>query len=316
MTNAIIRKTSDGMLYVAEDSERKYKLTINVSGEGTTSPATGVSYVTSGKNITLYAYPDDGYEFDRWSDGGAQSHTIAVSYDNYSVTAYFVKKVTTRYRLTLNCSPSNGGTVSPTSGSYYNSGTSVRVSATPNSGWRFVRWSDGMGQSHNVTMNANKSLTAYFEKYTVTSDEIFSGTALTSSSYWRAYGEASVVSVSGGVATLRFTNDISGDNYVIFNKGYLGSKLEQGHKYLLSFQVKSSVSNTAIIVVIGSEPGNYISEDLIYGSINGGVVNTSYKTINLNITVDYRDSTVNDGFVITANVACTLSIKNITLKEV
>ena len=315
MTNAVIRKTSDGMLYVAEDSERKYKLTINVSGEGTTSPAPGVSYVTSGKNVNLYAYPDEGYEFDRWSDGGTQNHTIVVSYDDYSVTAYFVKKTTSKYTLTLKCSPSNGGTVSPTSGSQYTAGTSVTVKATPNSGWRFIRWSDGMGQTHSVTMNANKSLTAYFEKYTVTGDEIFTGNALTSSSYWDAYGNASIQSVSGGVATIRFSS-YSESTYVMFDKGYLGSKLEQGHKYMLTMQIKSSVSNTILIAVIGkavaATSSNHITDDPYIDTSIG----TSYKTINYQFTAGNRDSTSSDGLLLIATTSCTLSIKSLSLKEI
>ncbi len=319
MTNAIIKKTSDGMLYVSDDGEDKYKFTINVSGEGTTSPSPGTSYVTSGKIIYLHAYPDDGYEFSRWSDGGAQTHQISVNRDNYSITAYFTKKdTTTKYTLTLNRNPSNGGTVS--GGGTYNAGTSVRVSATPNSGWRFVRWSDGMGQSHNVTMNANKSLTAYFEKYTVTGDEIFLGTALTSRSYWTAFGNASISSVSGGVATLKFTGYTS-STYVMFNKGYLGSKLEQGHKYMLTMQIKSSMSNTPIVGGIGSIDSNgdkdFVSYDgIIFGDHNDGNIGTSYKTINLQFTADRRDSTSSDGFIILTMENCTLSIKSLSLKEI
>lgn len=97
MTNAVIKKTSDGMLYVAENEETKYKLTINISGNGTTSPSPGDKYVTSGSTIRIIAYPDEGYEFDRWSDGGSQSHNIVVSYDGYSVTAYFTKKEDAKY---------------------------------------------------------------------------------------------------------------------------------------------------------------------------------------------------------------------------
>ena len=310
MTNAVIRKTSDGMLYVAEDSERKYKLTINVSGEGTTSPAPGVSYVTSGKNVNLYAYPDEGYEFSRWSDGGAQNHTIVVSYDNYSVTAYFVKKTTTKYTLTLNCSPSNGGTVSG-AGSYA-AGTSVRISATANSGYRFVRWSDGYTYDHSVTMNMNRTITAYFEKYTVTGDEIFSGTALTSSSYWDAYGDASITSVSGGVATLRFPSGQSAaTDYIEFNRGYLGSKLEQGHKYRLSFQANASSSTQLIAIIADDGLGGAMSEDAIFGDS----VTSSYKTFTLEFTM-IKDSTSKTALLIATSTACTLRIKNITLKEV
>lgn len=317
MTNAIIKKTSDGMLYVSDDGEDKYKFTINVSGEGTTSPSPGTSYVTSGKIIYLHAYPDDGYEFSRWSDGGAQTHQISVNKDNYSITAYFTKKAANKYTLTLTASPSSGGTVS--GGGSYSAGTSVTVKATPNSGWRFIRWSDGMGQTHSVTMNANKSLTAYFEKYTVTGDEIFTGNALTSSSYWTASGNASISSVSGGVATLKFTGYTS-STYVMFNKGYLGSKLEQGHKYMLTIQIKSSVSGTPIIGGIGrfnSYGVDLISEDgIIYGDYNDGNIGTSYKTINLQFTADRRDSTSSDGLIILTMENCTLSIKSLSLKEV
>ena len=316
ITNAVIRKTSDGMLYVEEDTVTKFKFTLNISGEGTTSPAPGTKYVTNGENIRLSAYPDEGYEFDRWSDGGAQSHTIAVTYDNYSITAYFVKKTqTVKYTLSLRASPSYAGTTS--GGGTYNSGTSVTVNATPNSGYRFVRWSDGGSQRHYVTMNSNKSLTAYFEAYSVSGEEIFSGTSLTSSTYWKANGNSSIVSVSGGVATIKITSYLD-TTFVSFNKGYLGSKLEQGHKYRLTFQAKSSVSNTIIVALFGSsmDVSSVVSSDgVIFGDSNGGVLSTSYKTITLEFTAD-RDSTVSDGFLLTSVTACTISIKNISLKEV
>lgn len=316
ITNAVIRKTSDGMLYVEEDTVTKFKFTLNISGEGTTSPAPGTKYVTNGENIRLSAYPDEGYEFDRWSDGGAQSHTIAVTYDNYSITAYFVKKTqTVKYTLSLSASPSYAGTTS--GGGTYNSGTSVTVNATPNSGYRFVRWSDGGSQRHYVTMNSNKSLTAYFEAYSVSGEEIFSGTSLTSSTYWRANGSSSVLSVTGGVATFKFVDpDIK--NTVSFNKGYLGGKIEQGHKYRLSFQIKSSVNNVSLIAWLGSEDSVYdnISDDVVYGDVNGCNLSTSYKTISFELTAEYRDSTVSDALVFLVGQVCTLYVKSISLKEV
>ena len=314
MTNAIIRKTSDGMLYVAEDSELKYKLTINVSGEGTTSPAPGVSYVTNGKNIALYAYPDEGYEFDRWSDGGAQRHTIVVSYDDYSVTAYFTKKQSEKYTVTLKVSPSGSGSVS--GGGTYEKGTRRTVSATANSGYRFVRWSDGGYQSHTVTWDANKTLTAYFEAYTVTGDEIFSGTALTSSAYWMAYGSCSVNSVTGGVATLKFTGSISGSDYIAFNKGYLGSKLEQGHKYRLTMEAKASVNSAVLVGFIGyyksTGDADLINEDAIFW---GDSLTTSYKTFTAEFTATRRDSNTSDAFIIAVATNCTVNIRSISLKE-
>lgn len=312
MTNAVIKKTSDGMLYVAENEETKYKLTINISGNGTTSPSPGDKYVTSGSTIRIIAYPDEGYEFDRWSDGGSQSHNIVVSYDGYSVTAYFTKKADTKYTLSLSSSPSYAGSAS--GGGSYSAGTKAYVTATANSGYRFVRWSDGGAQSHYVTMDSNKSLTAYFEAYSVTGDEIFSGTALTSSTYWKANGDASVVSVTGGVATLKFTGNTNSGNDITFNKGYLGGKLEQGHKYRLSLSIKAS-STTYLVGLIGTDMdiSKSISSD---GVIYGEEITTSYRNISIEITADNRDSNASDALHLVVTSACTVYINDISLKEV
>lgn len=319
MTNAVIKKTSDGMLYVAENEETKYKLTINISGNGTTSPSPGDKYVTRGSTIRIIAYPDEGYEFDRWSDGGAQSHNIVVSYDGYSVTAYFTKKEDTKYTLSLSSSPSYAGSTS--GGGSYTAGTKAYVTATANSGYRFVRWSDGGSQSHYVTMDSNKSLTAYFEAYSVTGDEIFSGTALTSLSYWET-GGTSTISVSGGIVTIKFTGSLGYGDDVYFNRGYLGGKLEQGHQYLLTLEIKSSVEDTQIVgdICDRDRENSYDSATsegaLFYGSaLNDGVVGTSYKTLQAEFTAD-RDTTVSDCFWIVAAQECTLSIRAISLKEV
>lgn len=289
---------------------------VSPSNGGTALPFVGSQLKLEGSTDTLEAIPNEGYEFDRWSDGGSQSHKITWGSANNSYTAYFRKIEAPKYTLSLSASPSNGG--STTGGGTYTSGSKATVNATPNSGWRFVRWSDGLAQQHTVTMDSNKSLTAYFEKYTVTGDEIFSGTSLTSSTYWKANGNSSIVSVTGGVATIKITSytDVT---FVSFNKGYLGSKLEQGHKYRLTFQAKSSVNDTYIVALFGSSMDStesVSSDGIIYGDYNGGILSTSYKTITLEFIADKRDSTVSDGFLLTSVIACTISIKNISLKEV
>lgn len=291
---------------------------VSPSNGGTALPFVGTQMKLEGSTDTLEAIPNEGYEFDRWSDGGSQSHKITWGLSNNSYTAYFRKIEVTKYTLALSASPSYAGTTS--GAGTYETGTRVTVNATPKSGYRFVRWSDGGAQSHYVTMTSNKSLTAYFEAYSVTGDEIFTGTALTSSTYWKAGGNASVVSVTGGVATIKFpSSDTSGSDYISFNKGYLGSKIEQGHRYRLTFQAKSSVSDTYIVALFGESiniTDSVSSDGVIYGEYNGGVLSTSYKTITLDFVADKRDSTVSDGFLITASTACTINIKSISLKEV
>lgn len=321
--NGRIKKKSDGTLYVTSGEYEMITVGISASPSygGTTIPSpSSLHIVSKGQTETVQAIPADGYEFDRWSDGGSQTHTVTWSTAGQSLIAYFTKIQVTSYKLSLSSSPSSGGSTSG-EGSY-TAGAKAYVTATANSGYRFVRWSDGGSQSHYVTMDSNKSLTAYFEAYSVTGDEIFTGTALTSSSYWKT-GGASTVSVSGGIATLKFTGSADNSDDVYFNEGYLGGKLEQGHQYLLIIEIKSSVSNTTIVGDICDRTissGSYSSATydgaLFYGSaLNDGVIDTSYKTLQAKFTAD-RDTTVNDKLWLIAVKKCTLSIRKISLKEV
>ena len=76
-----------------------------------------------------------------------------------SVTAHFVRT----YTLTTTADPSAGGTVS--AGGTHDSGDTATVTATPNSGYRFDRWTGACTGSGtcSVTMSADRSVTAHFE---------------------------------------------------------------------------------------------------------------------------------------------------------
>jgi len=52
--------------------------------------------------------------------------------------------------ISLQASPSNGGTVS--GGGTYNVGSSQQISAAANPGWTFTGWSDSGAQTHNITV--------------------------------------------------------------------------------------------------------------------------------------------------------------------
>lgn len=71
------------------------------------------------------------------------------------------------YNLSLLVSPAAGGIV--TGAGRYVAGSSIPVSATPNSGYRFVRWSDGnTNASRNVVVSNDITLTAEFSAINVT----------------------------------------------------------------------------------------------------------------------------------------------------
>jgi hypothetical protein len=72
------------------------------------------------------------------------------------------------FTLTIAVSPSVGGTTNPSAGAHtYAAGTPVTITANANAGWDFDGWSGTNNNAINpttVTMNADKSVTAYFEE--------------------------------------------------------------------------------------------------------------------------------------------------------
>jgi hypothetical protein len=70
------------------------------------------------------------------------------------------------YQLTTTVSPTEGGTISPSSGTY-SEGEVVSLTATPSTGWRFVRWEgdwSGAVNPVNIGMNRNYNVVGIFEK--------------------------------------------------------------------------------------------------------------------------------------------------------
>jgi uncharacterized repeat protein (TIGR02543 family) len=88
---------------------------------------------------------------------------------------------TDKYNLTTNVSPTGGGSVSPSGGSY-DAGVTVTITATANSGYAFDFWSgstSGTNPTATVVMDAHKSVTAHFtpiaQSYTLTTSVSPSG---------------------------------------------------------------------------------------------------------------------------------------------
>lgn len=72
------------------------------------------------------------------------------------------------YKIELSISPEGSGTV--TGSGTYISGTQISISATPNSGYDFVKWSDNnVNASRTITVTKDLSLTATFIDNTMSS---------------------------------------------------------------------------------------------------------------------------------------------------
>lgn len=316
-----IASRDDGTLFVSSGTTNIITVGIYVSptsGGTTTPPPSSLIMRKSGETEYVEAIPNAGYEFDRWSDGGAKRHLVTWDVAGKGLTAYFTKISVQRYTVTLTPSPSVGGTVS--GGGTYDKGTVRTVSATPNAGYRFIRWSDGKNRSHNVTWDSNKALTAYFEKATITGAEILAGTDLTSNLYVHTIktgGGTLTANASGGRLTVTSSANMQG--WVLFDKMYLGSKLLQGHKYRLSITAKASSGATTFIAGIGylSPEGDFndlSSGDMVYGE----QITTATKTFTVDITAYNRDSSMADSVCMAflPEDPVTITITGISLKEV
>lgn len=93
------------------------------------------------------------------------------------------------YTLTTNVIPSGAGWVS-TSGGEYESGAQVTLTATPASGYTFDHWSgsaSGTTSSILITMNSDKSISAYFKTTPTDHDILFSDDFNDEGGVWETY---------------------------------------------------------------------------------------------------------------------------------
>ena len=113
----------------------------NPADGGTTSPY-GYKTVDKGSSNSITATPKSGYRFDRWgssstscliNNAASASTTVKVSGD-CSITANFIKT----YNVTV--AAGTGGTTSPSASMSVDLGASMRIAATPESGYRFDKW--------------------------------------------------------------------------------------------------------------------------------------------------------------------------------
>jgi len=106
------------------------------------------------------------YVFTGWSDGLGASHSINVGTAAATYTATFK----TQYQLTISASPAAGGTVTPASGGYYDSGSTVSIAATANTSYTFNGWTGTVASANSastsVTMSAAETVVANFSSVT------------------------------------------------------------------------------------------------------------------------------------------------------
>jgi len=142
-------------------------LEITASAGGTTDPPPGTYTYLTPTDVSVTAIPSTNYRFDHWvcdgeNIGSANPVTVHVG-SSHTLHAVFVL-----ITYTLKIETTAGGTTSPTPGTYtHNSGSTVQVTATPNTNYVFDHWElDTVNVSstnpYSVLMNQNHTLKAVF----------------------------------------------------------------------------------------------------------------------------------------------------------
>ena len=177
------------------ESEVKYTLSIDIVGEGITTPSGGTPHqYDENTTVEIFAFPDEGWSFDKWLIGQEEyktdSITIAIT-DNITVTAVFseIEEFTPEPNPVPPPPPAPGPSPPPTSpvppvqssppspvqyiltvaiqgegstdpgpGLYYlNEEAESALTAKPSAGWRFEKWVIDSKElsTINTTVNMN-----------------------------------------------------------------------------------------------------------------------------------------------------------------
>ncbi len=149
---------------VPEDGSEK--LTINVVGNGQVTADPDGAHAC-GETVTLTAINDPGWVFSGWSGDLTPSdnpNTSVTITGNHVITATFAEEPQPQYQINLTIV--GNGNVETSQDVFYH-GDEVALTAIPDPGWEFVKWTgDLTGDIHtkSITISSDLEITATFQK--------------------------------------------------------------------------------------------------------------------------------------------------------
>jgi hypothetical protein len=175
-----------------------------ISANGTQGSASGGGTYTIGSTVTIAAIPNPGYRFVRWSDNNTNaSRDITVS-ANANYIAYFTLQT---YSVTLQ---GDNGTFTGSGTYMYNN--VATITATPNTGYDFVKWSDNnTNASRSITVTSNVTLTATFaiKQYSVTLTAGTGGTVSGAGNYNHGQSVTITATPSAGYDFVKWSDNVT-----------------------------------------------------------------------------------------------------------
>ena len=125
------------------------------------------TWVPGAACTVAFASPDPGepgtqFVFASWTDGGAANPRVIVA---PTTGETYIAQFQTQHRLLTSAHPPDGGTVSLPSGAFYNAGSAVTVSATPQACYSFLGWSPNVLDGR-VVLHQPETVVATFQNNT------------------------------------------------------------------------------------------------------------------------------------------------------
>ena len=132
-----------------------YTISYNLNGHGEQKAYGPTSYNIESSTITPSNPSEIGWNFTSWTPSNIPSGSIG----DKEFKANW--KINT-YTITTSVTPSGSGTV--TGGGTYEYGKTVTLTATPNTNYEFIKWSDeNTDNPRTITVTEDKTYTAIFE---------------------------------------------------------------------------------------------------------------------------------------------------------
>ena len=148
-----IKLTNDTVL-TAEFTRNAYNITLTHEGEGAIEGDTTALYQDT---IALNSVADYGWQFSSWSDGVTDNPRTVVVSSDCAYQAIFVKR-----SFTITVAGENGMIEGAGTFEYE---TTCQLTATPDFGYHFVQWSDGITDNpRSLVLTQDTNLTAEFAK--------------------------------------------------------------------------------------------------------------------------------------------------------
>jgi hypothetical protein len=293
---------------VANFTPVQYTIAVSASPIAGGTVSSGGTF-PAGSSVTLTATANSGYSFVNWTQNGSvvstsASYTFTLN-SNVTLVANFTA---VQYTIAVSASPSAGGTVS--GGGTFAAGSSDTVTATANSGYSFVNWTQNgsvvsTSASYTFTLNSNVTLVANFappQQYTIAVSASPSADGTVSGGGTFAAGSSRTVTVTAN----------SGFSFVNWTAN--GSVVSTSASYTFTL-------NSNVTLVANFTPVQYTiavsASPIAGGTVSSGGTFPAGSSVTLTATANSGYSFVNwtqNGSVVSTSASYTFTLNsNVTL---